>query len=394
MDKFKIAVPAIQLAKFERLFNLINLTTNIIYATWNQLKKDPNNTQLLAELQCQVREEVPKNEAYRAQLTSMLDILQGMQNDFHDTNKLLESMAGSMKSYVNLSVAGQIFQLGNLLTNMAAVAEIKRLADNTEIMAGTLQGIENNLSSINSRGDYFPQHVYSYVRMMIERHAHEEIPHYFFIFHESHEWYPKFEDLRRETPLGPHFVGYNDDLDQLVAFVVEEFRPRIGTEPVLHILLPTVKPLAITESLTFPPEMRPFCLEGQKGDGGIPFVFMCTPVQEDRQCMKHIGALQPKPRWVFLRHLGPNPPVIGGFISRRLEQQFFEHPPWYTYVTFDVGVYTATCCRCEPIRPRVLGRAHVHRTWQVPLDVVERVLARPEIPPPDILPVIEIEDGT
>jgi hypothetical protein len=33
---------------------------------------------------------------------------------------------------------------------MAAVAEIKRLVDNTEIMVGILQGIENNLSLINS----------------------------------------------------------------------------------------------------------------------------------------------------------------------------------------------------------------------------------------------------
>ncbi|KAM5357447.1 hypothetical protein ACJZ2D_016258 [Fusarium nematophilum] len=44
-------------------------------------------------------------------------------------------------------------------------------------MAGSLQGIEQNLNSINSRGDYFPQHVYSYVKMMIERHAHDDAEH-------------------------------------------------------------------------------------------------------------------------------------------------------------------------------------------------------------------------
>ncbi|KAF5250192.1 hypothetical protein FOXYS1_14928 [Fusarium oxysporum] len=381
-----------RLKQLERYLAVASLATNLIYSTLDRLKKDPNNPQLLAELQCRVDEEQFKNEASRAQLSNMLSILQGMQNDANNTNKLLESMAGRMQSYVKLSVAGQIFQLGSLLTDMAAVAEIKRLADNTEMMAGTLQGIENNLSSINARGDYFPQHVYSYVRMMIERHAHDEVPHYFFIFHEGHEWHPKFEDLRRQTPLGPQFVGYNDDLDQLAAFLVEEFRPRVGTDAVLHILLPTVKPLAITESLTFPPEMRPFCIEGQKGDGGVPFVFMCTPLQEDRQCMKHIGALQPKPRWVFLRRVGPNLPIMGSFTSRSLEQQFFEHPPWYTNVIFDVAIYTAICCRCDPVRPRVLGRAPVHRTWQVPLDVAETVLDRPLELHPSILPVIERED--
>jgi hypothetical protein len=307
-------------------------------------------------------------------MSSMLSVWQNMRNEARNTNELLESMAHCMKSYGKASVVGQVFKLGGLLTDMAAVAEIKRLADNTEMMAGTLQGIENNLSSINSRGDYFPQHVYSYVRMMIERHAHDGLPYYFFVFHEGHEWHPKFEDLRRQTPLGHHFIGYEDDLDQLCAFLVEEFRPRIGPEPVLHILIPTVKPLAITESLTFPDAMRPFCIEGQKGEGGVPFVFMCTPLPEDRQHMKHIGALQLKPRWVLLRRMGPRLPIIGNFTSKNLEQEFFEHPPWYKAEQVDIGIYTSYCRRCDPIPPRILGQVPVNRTWQVPPEVVEEVL--------------------
>lgn len=323
-------------------------------------------------------------------MSSMLSVWQNMQNEAHNTNQVLQSMARCMESYYKPTVAGQVFKLGGLLTDMAAVVEIKRLADNTEMMAGTLQGIENNLSSINSRGDYFPQHVYSYVRLMIERHAHDDVPHYFFIFHEGHEWHPKFEDLRRQTPLGHHFVGYQDDLDQLCAFLVEEFRPRIGTEPVLHILIPTVKPLAITESLTFPDAMRPFCVEGQKGEGGVPFVFMCTPFPEDRQHMKHIGALQPKPREVVLQRLGPRLPIIGNFTSKNLEQQFFEQtPPWYKGVGYDLGIYTSVRCPCDPILPRILGRVPVQRTWQVLPEVAERVLDYPRRRWIGLLPVIE-----
>lgn len=47
-------------------------------------------------------------------------------------------------------------------------------------------------------------------------------------------------------------------LDELCAFLVEEVRPYIGPEPVLHIFIPMIKQLAITKSLTFPEEMRPF----------------------------------------------------------------------------------------------------------------------------------------
>ncbi|CVL09232.1 uncharacterized protein FMAN_16277 [Fusarium mangiferae] len=380
------------LAQIERALSITTNLTALGITIWNQVKKDPNNPRLLAELQGQVNEAQFENEVSRAQMNSMLSVLQCMQNESNNTNKLLKSMAHCMQSYVNLSVTGQMFQLGSLLTDMAAVAEIKRLADNTEMMAGTLQGIENNLNSINSRGDYFPQHVYSYVKMMIERHAHNEVPHYFFIFHEGHEWHPKFEDLRRQTPLGSHFVGYNDDLDQLAAFLVEEFRPRIGPEPVLHILLPTVKPLAITESLAFPPEMRPFCIEGQKGEGGVPFVFMCTPLPEDRQCMKYIGALTPKPRWVLLRRLGPRLPFIGEYTSKNLEQQFFEHQPWHTDA--DLGLYTSVRCPCDPIRPRTIGSPLVLRKWQVPPLVAEYVLDRPAeaITGRYILPVTETQD--
>ncbi|KAI8648044.1 hypothetical protein NCS56_01535900 [Fusarium sp. Ph1] len=332
-------VSAAQLLLYGEMINLGINATNLGVGIWSELNRDPNNPQLLAELQRLVNAAEFNNEASRAHMSSMLSVWQNMQNE----------------SYGKPTVVGQIFNLGSLLTDMAAVVEIKRLADNTEMMAGTLQGIENNLSSINSRGDYFPQHVYSYVRMMIERHAHDDVPHYFFVFHEGHEWHPKFEDLRRQIPLGHHFVGYQDDLDQLCAFLVEEFRPRIGTEPVLHILMPTVKPLAITESLTFPDAMRPFCIEGQKGEGGVPFVFMCTPLPEDRQHMKHIGALQPKPREVLLQRLGPRLPIIGNFTSKNLEQQFFEQTPWYKRARCDL----------------------VHRTWQVSPEVAEEVLDNP-----------------
>ncbi len=290
--------------------NLINLGLNIL----DRLRHDPNGPRALAEIRrlvaaadvngTQMRSfidiirhaAVTQAEVSREQLGQILEAVQGLERRAEASNKTLRSIADAIKAFGKPSVVGQILGIGGLLTEAGAVAAIKRLADNTEKIAGSLCGIDQNLNSVNSRGDYFPQHVHSYARTMIERHALDEVAHYFFVFHQGHEWHPKFEDLQRGDPLGPQFVGYMDDLDELCAFLANEVRPRVGREAVLHILMPTVKPLAITESLTFPDAMRPYCIEGRKGDGGAPYVFMCTPLPDDRRHLKHIGAIRPKPR--------------------------------------------------------------------------------------------------
>ena len=125
--------------------------------------------------------------------------------------------------------------------------------------------------------------------------------------------------------------------------------------------------------LTFPDAMRPFCIEGQKGDGGVPYVFICTPLLEDRQHLKHIGTLRPKPRWVLLRRVGDPLPYIAKYTCKYLEQQFFENSPWW-YVSGSLGLYVWGLYRCDPVLPRMVGEARVPRTWHVPAHVVEYLL--------------------
>lgn len=70
-------------------------------------------------------------------------------------------------------------QLTGIFTSAKAIHQIRRLADQAESTAGSVIGIEQNMQSVNARGEYFPDHAHSYVRMMIERHAGEKVPHYF-----------------------------------------------------------------------------------------------------------------------------------------------------------------------------------------------------------------------
>lgn len=349
--------------------NAVNLALNIS----DRFRHDPNGARTVAELRKLVAAADINNaqmrsftdifthaagtqaEVSREQLGQILNVLQGLESRAEASNETLRSIADAIKTFGKPSVVGQILSIGGLLTEAAAVAAIKRLADNTEKIAGSLCGIDQNLNSVNSRGDYFPQHVHSYVRTMIERHTADEVKHYFVVFHQGHEWHPKFEDLQRRDPLGPQFIGYRDDMDELCAFLVDEVRPRVGQEPVLHILMPTVKPLAITESLTFPDAMRPFYIEGQKGDGGVPYVFMCTPLPDDRQHLKYIGALQPKPRWVLLQQAGLCLPFIGRYTSTSLEPQFFEEPYYTAITTTSLLLYSSLYCPCDPVPPRMLG---------------------------------------
>ena len=371
--------PGDDFKKWETVCNMILNTTNTGINLSDRLRHDPNADKTLKEIQSLVGAVCVNNTQMRslvdvisngagsqaqmleAQLGQIMNPLQGMEGRAQSTNEMLQSIADGIKSFSKPSVMGLIPSIGGLLIGMAAVAEIRRLADNTEKMAGSLNGIDQNLNSLNSRGDYFPQHVHSYIRTMIERHNQDEVPHYFFVFHQGHEWHPRFEDLQRKDPLGPRFVGYRDDLDELCAFLVDKVRPRVGKEAVLHILMPTVKPLAITESLTFPDAMRPFCIEGQKGDGGNPYVFMCTPRPEDRECLKYIGALRPKPRWVLLQQVGLCLPFIGEYTSIALEPRFFEDPYWSIPTESDLFLYASQYFPCDPVPPRILGEPRAVR---------------------------------
>jgi hypothetical protein len=137
--------------------------------------------------------------------------------------------------------------------------------------------IADRIESVNVRGD----------RDIIERHSNDAVPHYF--SGQGSLWRSKFADLQRANPLGPQYLGDRTDLDVLCAYLIERVRPRVGLKAVLHILMPSVGPLAMVEAVKFPDAMRPFIIDGQLGNGGSPMVWLCTPEQEDKARLRDIG---------------------------------------------------------------------------------------------------------
>ncbi|KEF58969.1 uncharacterized protein A1O9_03812 [Exophiala aquamarina CBS 119918] len=294
--------------------------------------------------------------ATMSQTTAQMNGTASISTEMGNITEALQSIATDMKTFAKPNVFGQIINVGSLITNGAAVEYIKKLADQAERMGDSLDRIADNVYSENSRGDKFPNHVYSYVRSMIEKHQEDTRPHYFFVFNQSTTWHAKFDDINRRDPLGIHFLGYQHDLDTLVAYIVEHGRPRLGPEPIVHILIPTIGQLAIGESLTFPEEMRPFRISGQLGESGLPFVYLCTPLDRDRQYLNQIGSLLPRPRWVLLQQVGLGLPIIGRWLSVPLDPIYFEDP--YFQVTSEVGLilYNSLYFETTPVPPRILGR--------------------------------------
>ncbi|KAM7198267.1 hypothetical protein V8F33_005058 [Rhypophila sp. PSN 637] len=272
-----------------------------------------------------------------------------------ETNQALEKIASELKTFNAPSLWGQMANINAILTSGAAVQYIKKMAEQAERIANGLEVIGDHVGFQNISGDRFPGHVYSYVRSMIERHQGERVPHYFFVFNQGTQWQAKFDDLNRADPLGPHCLGYSHDLDELVHFLVRIARPRLGPRVIFHILIPVVGNLAITESLTFPDEMGPFRVSGQLNQDGRPCVYLCMPLRRDRDNLRNVGSLKPRPRWVLLQQAGLCLPILGEWFSTDLEPIYFDNPPFKVTTSVGTPLYCSLYAECAPVPPRTLG---------------------------------------
>jgi hypothetical protein len=273
-------------------------------------------------------------------------------NNIHTQH--LKNIQTLLKNYRRPDILGQLVAFS---TFGAAVAQIKRLADHTDRMATSLSGIEENIKSLNVRGDHFPQNIHSYVRSMIETHSSDTVSHYFTVFSKGNLWYPKFADLQRSDPLGPSYLGQRTDLDELCAFLAEEVRPRVGPQAILHILMPTIGQISLEEAVKFPEAMHPCSINGELGDAGTPFVYICTPERRDKECLRDIGVLKQREIWVMFEAIG-----IPFFPAIYKRVRYFVDPTYRvpTEVGLILGGSTYSFCGLEP--PRTLGQ-RAERPW-------------------------------
>jgi hypothetical protein len=338
-----------------KFFETIPVVENII----STLSED-ESTKHLATIAEAVEEIVPELRGQNEFFGNLENFMRWTTNQqIEAQNDILDHLKGLLDTYRRPDLLGQI---AAFFTMEEAIRQIKRLADSAEKIAGSLAGIEQNIESINLRGQYFPDDVYSYVRDMIESHSNKEVPHYFSVFNKGSLWRSKFADLQRANPLGPQYLGHKTDLDVLCAYLAEEVRPRVGPEAVLHILMPSIGPLAMVEAVKFPDVMRPFIVDGKRGNGGSAMVWLCTPEQEDKDCLRDIGVLQPREVWAMSGRVGIVLPFVGHWLSFPTKTQYFIDPTYKIKTDVYLGLVAGgyVYCRLEPARS--LGR-WASRPW-------------------------------
>lgn len=268
--------------------------------------------------------------------------------------ELSKNIQDQLKAFQRPGLFGQLTAFS---ISAAAVYQIKRLADEAGRATGSLRGIESLLESEHVRGQHFPRHVHSYIRLMIERYTSDTVPHYFAVFNHGDLWHPDFADIQRGDPLGPLYLGHRTDLDELCAFLAEEVRPQVGPAAILHILMPSVGPLSLEEAIKFPEAMRPFKIDGQTGNGATKMVHICAPEMRDQECLQGVGVLKQREVWRMYGAVGIPFTSLGTSFH-----QYFVDPTYR--IRTDVGLLLAggyyQYCGLEP--PRVLGQ-RAERPW-------------------------------
>ncbi|KAL3494678.1 hypothetical protein BJX62DRAFT_233969 [Aspergillus germanicus] len=274
-----------------------------------------------------------QTKAIIAQTARQVEGFAGIASQMDKTNHMLKSIANELKVLSKPDLFNQIMGAGLP----------------TDSIAWPITRILKTRAETNSPATSTD------VRSMIEKHQEDKTPHYFFVFNQSTTWHPKFDDIKRADPLGEQFLGYYHDLDVLVDFIVSTARPRLGPEPVIHILIPTISQLAITESLTLPEGVGPLRVDGQLGESGLPMVYLCMPLAADRELVRNIGLLRPRRRWVLCQRVGICLPIIGRWLSTPLEPVFFEEPTYSVTISVGFPVYMAFYIETHPVPPRTLG---------------------------------------
>ncbi|KIW88084.1 uncharacterized protein Z519_11194 [Cladophialophora bantiana CBS 173.52] len=118
------------------------------------------------------------------------------------------------------------------------------------------------------------------------------------------EYIKKLEDQAGRMRNSLDQMADNHDPETLVAYIVEHGRPCLGPESIVHILIPAISQLAISESLTFPEEVGPFRISGQLVKSSLPLVRLCAPLDRERQNLNEIGSLLPDRTGLGFKQLG------------------------------------------------------------------------------------------
>jgi hypothetical protein len=207
-------------------------------------------------------------------LTSIIPFGDDVSLLLRGANKMM--FAAKCASYCSAfgSAAGVACGLYKTISDVKAHKYLMKLGGE---ISQSVEAIGENVGVMANHMDQsaFAQHVYDFAAMHI--HQCSQItgsavpPRYFFVYHPGTDWHPAFDSLNRQSPLG--LCGISSDIGHLAAYL-GYFRDIIGSEAVIHILVPAAHIFVVTDALDIPQKLLPMEICGELHRSHKPYVYL------------------------------------------------------------------------------------------------------------------------
>ncbi|KAJ4319443.1 hypothetical protein N0V84_006345 [Fusarium piperis] len=127
----------------------------------------------------------------------------------------------------------------------------------------------------------FSAHVHKFLYRQSRTAFSDDMRHLYFLYHPDAEWHPDFCDYAQDKPLPDNFLGFSDNLDALVAWMmfIRQNLGRRSDTTVFHLLIPTWRPMFISNALEFP-DLGALTIHGET-HSSHNFVWFNLPTLED-----------------------------------------------------------------------------------------------------------------
>ncbi|RSL49526.1 hypothetical protein CEP54_012388 [Fusarium duplospermum] len=127
----------------------------------------------------------------------------------------------------------------------------------------------------------FSAHVHKFLCRQSRTAFSDDMRHLYFLYHPDVEWHPDFCDFAQDKPLPDNFLGFSDNLDALVAWMmfIRQHLGRRSDTTMFHLLIPTWRPLFVNDALQFP-DLGALTIHGET-HSSHNFVWFNLPTLED-----------------------------------------------------------------------------------------------------------------
>ncbi|KAF4502762.1 hypothetical protein FAGAP_987 [Fusarium agapanthi] len=178
------------------------------------------------------------------------------------------------------------------------------IAQSIKRIGASLDGIKDELAILNIARvqgwaeNGFGTYVHRFVRnemAPVEGRTKGE-SHFFYVWNPDTDWYPDFERIQRQDPLGPNFGGYHHDLATICVRMRADRQALLATTEdnsnvVFHLIIPTYYPIVIDTPIVFAAELFPLTITGSRHRGTDLVWFNLNDPRFPRPQLEFIGQL-------------------------------------------------------------------------------------------------------